>query len=207
MRDRVNSLRRRLGAVLTSIFRREKIFVFEKTLASPCFKIEAKVEVDVKLVQRDDFPKIIKRFKYFKIKAKERFEMGHICIGAVLHGDFVHLKWVAFNRVYSGNLERKMRIRSDSVWIYGGYTVPKYRGLGISPKVMEKTLQRLSKIGIKNVYACVRHNNFPMLRVKQKERFRKIGTITYTRIFKLRLYRCESETEEDYNKLKEMFSL
>lgn len=204
-RDRVDSLKRRFRA-MSSILRREKIFVFKKTLADADFEIKAKVEVDVRVVQRDDFPKIAEKLKKFEIRAQERFEMGHTCIVAEVHDDIVHFKWVAFKESYVGELERKIRISPDSAYVYSGYTVPEYRGLGISPKVMEKTLQHLSEMGIKKVYACVRHNNFPMLRVKQKETFRKIGTITYTRIFKLRLYQHEGETEEDYNELKEMFS-
>lgn len=97
------------------IFWGRKIFFFEKILADTHFKIEAKVEVDVRLVKRDDFPRIAKRFKMSEIEARERFEVDHMCIIADLHGDFVHLKWFAFNETYSGNLERELRISSDSV--------------------------------------------------------------------------------------------
>lgn len=200
-------MRYRLGTILSSLFRREKLFVFEKTLTDLCFKAKAKVKVDVSLVKGDDFSKIVKTFKDFRKKAKERFKMGHVCFGAKLNGEFAHLKWVAFNQFYVNEINRKIQISSDSAYIYDGYTVSKYRGLGISPKVMEKTLQHISKMGTKKVYAVVRHNNFPMLRVKQKEGFRKIGIITYTKIFKLRLYKFKSETAEDYKKLTEMFSI
>jgi len=46
-----------------TIFRRIKVFIIEKILTNASFKTEAKVEVDVKLVQRDDFPKIAKKFE------------------------------------------------------------------------------------------------------------------------------------------------
>lgn len=203
----MHSLERLLLAISRSIFRWKKIFIFEKKLTGTCFKIEAKVDVNVRLIQRDDFPKIAKKFKISHSDIKKRLEIGNLCFVADLHGDLAHFKWVAFNKTYSGDLERELRVGSNSALIYWGYTIPKYRGLGISPKVMEKILQHLAEIGIKKVYAGVDHNNFPMLRVKQKERFRKIGTITYTKLFKLRLYRCEGETGEDYNRLKEMFSL
>ena len=203
----VNNLKLRLRSIPREIFRRKKFFVFERKLADACFKIEAKVGVDVKLVQRDDFPKIAKGFKKFRVKAKERFEMGHICIVADKQGDFVHLTWVAFNEAYVSELKRRMRISSNSAYAYDIYTVPEYRGLGIAPKAMEKAFSYLYKGGIRKVYICILHNNFASLRAAHKEGFRKIGAIIFTRIFKLRLYRCEGKTEEDYNKLKEMFSL
>ena len=209
MSSRFRGLKGRLPIILRSMFAREKSCIFEKKLDGPPFKIEAKVKVDVKLVQSDDISKLPKRSENFDSEVKKRFEMGHICFGAHLHGKIVHYKWVAFSKSippYS-DLERRMRISSDSAYIYDGYTVPEYRGLGISAKVMEKTLQYLQEIGIKKVYSYVRYDNFPMLRVKQKEKFRKIGTITYTQIFRLRLHRCEGETEEDYKKLREMFAL
>jgi len=207
MSGMLDSLKSRLRAMSRSIFRREKIFVFERTLTDACFKIEAKVEVDARPAQHDDFPKISKRFKKFDTIAEERFKIGHICIVSDMHGDIVHLKWIAFNEAYAGELERKLRIDPDSAYIYDTYTVPEYRGLGIAPKVMEKAFSYLYERGIRKVYVCIRHNNFPSLRAAQKEGFRKIGSITYTRIFMLRLYRCKGETKEDYNKLKEMFSL
>jgi len=210
----------RLRAMFGSIFRREKVFVFERTLADGRFKVEAKVKVDVRIIQRDDFPRIAKMFQKFKIKevdmacfapvitiAKEKFKMGHICVVADMHGNIVHSKWIAFNEVYAGLLERKMRMTSDSAYVYGSYTVPEYRGLGIAPKTMEKGFSYLYERGIRKVYSCISHNNFPSLRLAHKQGYRKIGTITYTKIFKSRLYRCEGETEEDYNKLKSMFFL
>lgn len=207
MSEKVNSIRSRLGRIVGSIFRREKMFVFEKAPIDSSFKAKAKVEVDVSLVKSDDFSKIVKTFKDFRKYAGKRFKRGHICFWANLNGVSVHLKWIAFNEAYVDEIKRKIRISSDSAYIYAGYTVPNYRGLGISAKVMEKTLQYLSKMGIEKVYACVHYNNFAMLRVKQKEAFRKIGTVTYTKIFKLRLYKFKSEMEEDYKKLTEMFPI
>lgn len=210
----------KLRAAPESIFQSEKVFVFERTLADTCFKTDSKVEVDVRVVQRDDFPRIAKRFQKFKINenelayfnpsisiAKERLEKGHICIIADIGGDLVHLKWVALNEGYAGLLDRKIRMPPDSAFVYGSYTISEYRGLGIAPKTMEKGFSYLYERGIRDVYSCISHNNFPSIRLAHKQGYRKMGTIMYTKVFKLRRYRCEGETEEDYNKLKEMFSL
>lgn len=102
---------------------------------------------------------------------------------------------------------RKIRISADSAYLFGSFTVPDYRGLGIAPKVMEKAFQYLSRIGIKRVYGVQRQNNIPNLRVRQKEGWRKIGEVTYIRIFKLGFYKLRGETKEDYDKLSEMLSV
>jgi len=209
----------RLRVRFGGIFKREKVFLLERTLTDASFNIEVDVEVDIRLVQREDFLRITDRFRKLRIEEiglahflpsttllKKRFEMGHICIATDIRGDFVNLLWAAFHEVYAGLLERKMRMSSDLVFLYGFYTVPKHRGLGILPKALGKAFNYLYERGIRKVYACIRHDNFPSLRAVQKVGFRKIGTITYTRIFKLRLYRCEGETEEDHKKLKWMFS-
>jgi L-amino acid N-acyltransferase YncA len=98
-------------------------------------------------------------------------------------------------------------MKSDSAFLYGWYTLPPYRGLGILPKALEKAFNYLYGRGIRKVYTCISHDIFPSLKAADKVGFRKIGAITYTKIFKLRLYQCNGETEEDYSKLKWMFSL
>jgi len=209
MSRRFDDLKSILLIILRSIYAREKNIIFEKTLGTVPFKIEAKVKVDVKIVQNADVSKLPKRTKNFESEAKKRLDMGHICFAAYLHGKIVHYKWVAFPKSippYS-DLERRMRISTNSAYIYDGYTVPECRGLGISSKVMEKTLQYLSDIGVNKVYSYARYDNFPALRLKQKEKFRKMGTFTCTRILRLRIRQCKGETEEDYKKLKDMFAL
>jgi len=181
--------------------------VFERQLDDTHPKTEAKIEVAVRLIQNYDFHKIAKGFKKLEIKAKERFEKGHMCIVADLRGELVHVMWIAFNEAYAGELERKLLISPGAAYMYDGYTVSEYRGLGIAPKVMAEAFVHLYRKGIRNVYACIRYNNFPSIRYVQKEGFRKIGAIIFTAIFRFRVCRFKGETKEDYNKLKKMLSL
>lgn len=205
--EKVNSLRRILGAIFTSVFKRDILLVVEKMLADAGVKTETKVEVDLKLVQRDDFPKIASKFKKFKTNVGKMFESGNTCIVAEINGEFVHWTWVSFNEAYVTEIERKIRINSDSAYMYAFYTVPEYRGLRIAPKAMEKILNYLHERGIKKAYTLIRPNNFPALRYTHKVGFKKIGMIKFTKICKLKLYRCKGETKKDYNTLIEMLSI
>lgn len=207
MSEKVNSIKHRLGRIFSSIFRREKTFVFEKTLNDFCFKAKAKVEVDVRLVQRDEFPEIANNFKKFKVDAEAIFEDGRMCAITEIDGDLVHWTFVAFNEAYVMEIERKTRVSSDSAYLYASYTAPEYRGLGIASKTMEKILCHLNERGIKKAYALIHPNNFPSLRYYHKAGFKKIGTITFIKIYKLKLYKCKGETKKDYNTLVEMLCI
>jgi len=193
--------------MISSLLKRERYFVLEKTLPNPCFKAKAKVEVDFRLVQRDDSPKIADTFRKFKINAKELFGFGNICIVAEICENLVHWSWIAFNETYVSEIARRILISSDSAYIHAVYTVPEYRGLGIAPKALEKICSYLNDRGIKKAYIYTHCGNSPSLRAAHKAGFQKIGTITFIKVCKLKLYRLEGKTGNDYNTLKSMFSI
>jgi len=205
MSGKVNSLRPRLGTLFSNFFRREKFYVLEKTLVDACSEIEPKVKVDVRLFHRDDLPKNAK-FK-LGIDGDEKFGTNDMCATAEIHGELVHWSWVAFNEAYVGEIERKIRINSDSAYVYAVYTAQEYRGLGIASKAMEKICDYLYEMGVRKVYLYTRHDNFPMLRVAHKAEYQKIGTMRFIKVCKLKLYRCKGETEKDQDTLTRMLSI
>jgi GNAT superfamily N-acetyltransferase len=202
----------RLVSMLRSILRREKLYVFEMpTVAEFPIKAKAKVNVDVDLVRSDKILEVVEKLGGveniggFLKDAKKRLEMGHLCFVAKLNDEPVHITWFAFDEFYVGEIKRKIRVSRNSAYSYSTYTVPKFRGLGIYFQVTEKAHQYLSKIGIKKVYSCVLHDNFPMLKAKRKVGDRKIGTIMYFKIFKWEFYKFKGETKEYSKILAEMF--
>lgn len=196
MSERMDRLKHRVSATFTSVFKREKLFVIEKRLTDASFKTEAKIEVNLRLVQRDEFPKIANKFKKFEVNVEEMLEDGDVCAIAEIDGNLVHWTLVAFNDAYVGEIERKIRVSPDSAYLYAGYTAQEYRGLGIASKAMEKILCYLHEIGIRKTYALIRHDNFPSLRYTHKAGFKKIGTIKFFKICKLKLCRYEGETKK-----------
>ena len=201
----MDNLNLKIRAISGDLLRNEKLYFFEK-LTDQRLKAKAKINVNVRIVESEDFPKIAKRFEnLLETEAINRSKMGHICFGAELNGEFVHSTWVSFNNAYVGPLERKLRVSSDSAYIYDIFTVPEYRGLQIAPKVFSDVLNYLRDIRkIKKIYVSISHTNYSSLRVAKKEGLRKIGAIKYVRICRWRLYRFQGETKEDHNKLKQM---
>ena len=166
-----------------------------------------RAKVDVRLAQGDDILKLSKFKKFRGGKAEERVREGHLCFIAEKNGDIVNYAWVSLNETYVNEIERRIRLGSDSVYRYDGYTVPEYRGMGILPTVLTKSSDYLFQNGIKEIYDIVASNNFPSLRAHQKVGSRKMGEITFIRLFKLRRYECKGETAKDCIRLKEMFSI
>lgn len=194
--------------IVGPLFVFERIFVFEKALSKACFQARDQAITDVRLAQSDDISKIVNKFRRFRRgKAEERLKVGHLCFIAEKNGDIVHFKWVAFNGVYVKELERSIRLSSDSAYIYDAYTVPEYRGIGISPAVSARIFGYLFQKGIKKTYHFIRHDNFPSLRVAEKTGLQNVGEVTLIRLFKSSRYRYKAKTAEDCKKLKEMFSI
>lgn len=185
-------------------FAREKIFAFEKSLPAN-IKMEAKVEVEVRVAQKVDISKLADKFGARGMK--EGIRRGHLCFVADVGGEIVHYKWVAFDEAYVSELRRNIHIDSDSAYIYSTYTVPDYRGFGLDPKVTAKVFDYLSEKGIRKVYILVQHSNLPSLRVMEKLGYRKMGEINFTQVLGFGKYRCQGATENDGNRIKEMFLL
>jgi len=201
-------LRALLRIIFGKIFVFEKAFVFEKSLSKACFETRNKAKVYVKLAQSEDILKLIKKFKKFRErKAEERLKANHLCFIAEKNGDIVNYKWVSFNETYVSVLERKIRVTSDSAYLYDAYTVPECRGMGISSTVSARIFRYLFQNGIKKSYYVISQKNFPSLRDAEKIGSRNMGEVTLTRLFKSRVYSCKGKTQEDYEKLKEMFSI
>jgi ribosomal protein S18 acetylase RimI-like enzyme len=205
--EKVKSLRQILGTLYMSVFRYDKSVVVEKILTDTSVKTETKIEVDFKIVQPDDFPKIANKFKKLEIDAEKMFRSGDMCIVAEANGEIVHWTWVTFKENYVMEMEKKIRIpNSNSAYVYAVYTVPEYRRLGIAPKAMETLLSYLHDRGIRKVFALIHPSNFPSLRYFRKVGFKKIGMIKLIKILKLNLYVCRGETRKDYNTIVEMLS-
>jgi ribosomal protein S18 acetylase RimI-like enzyme len=193
--------------VFGRIFAYENMFLFEtpKSKASP--KTVDRSKVAARFAQGDDILKLGRLKKFVGGKAEERLKAGHLCFLSEKNGDIVSYTWVCFNEAFVDELERRIRIGSDSAYRYDDYTVPKFRGMGILPAVLLTASDYLFQSGIKEIYDLVESNNHPSLRVYLKIGSRKLGEITFIRLFNLRRYRYKAETTRDYARLKEMLSV
>lgn len=193
--------------IFRKIFVFRKVLVFTKNTPKIDFQTVSKAEVDVRLAQIGDIPKLA-RFKTFSVgEAEERLEAGHLCFVAEKNGNIVFYLWVCFNNLYLDELETEMRIEPNSAYFYSNYTIPECRRMGVATAAMTKAVDYLFQNGIKKIYGLIYPDNIPSQRVVKKTRFRKMGEVTLIRLFNSRRYRYKGETPEDYVKLKKMFSI
>ena len=201
--------RMKLQSLLTILFGR--IFLFQTLfiLEAQTSKVRGKKvnEVEVRLLQRDEVPKLNKLMGLGAGEAEERLKAGDLCFIGEKNGDIVHYRWICFNEVFVNELERKIRMRPNSAYMYDAYTVPKYRGKGIHPAVLTNAEDYLFQSGIKEMYTVILSNNHSSLRTWQKIGSRKMGEVTFIKLFNAKIYKCKTETTRDYVKLKEMLSL
>jgi len=202
----LREVKSKIGTFLHAHVKRYTWVVFEQILSEWSLKAPPNLEVSSGLVDKGDFSKYAKKFEKIVPSANERFASGDLCFGAMVDGTYVHLKWIALNRFYDPDTDRYIQLGSDSAYVYDGYTLPEYRGLGLTSIVLDETFRYLSKVGIKKVYSLIDHNNAASMKVKSKEKAHMIGTVTYVKIFGLKSLKLNGETKEDYKKLAAMFS-
>jgi ribosomal protein S18 acetylase RimI-like enzyme len=200
------SLRSVLGRIFNCFFRKDKFVLVERILAETSFQTETNVKVGLRIIQRDDFSKIFDKFKKSRVDIEKVSEDASLCAVAEIDGNLVHWTFVAFDKAYVRELERKICVAPGTVYLYAIHTDPDYRGLGIASKVMTKILGYLQEEGFEKAYALIRPNNSPSLRYTQKLGFKKIGTIDFSKIFGLKIYRCKSKIRKNQDKLMKMFS-
>lgn len=195
--------------IFGKVFVHQTLFVFGALLTKLSFKATSKVEIDVRLAQNDDKPllRLAKRSRFGVARARKMLKAGHLCFLAEKNGDVVSFTWFSFDDVYIHELERIMRINSDSVYAYGSYVVPEYRGLRIFPETFVEGLDYLFQNGIIQIYSLINPRNIPSQRAVKKIGFRKIGEITLVKMFNSRRYKYKGETSKDCARLKEMFSI
>jgi len=190
------------------MFRKEVLFIFEKTLADTTFHLPVVEGMDLRIVPNSEFTKFANNFRKLGFDPAILFGSGaDLFVAATDNGDLVHWEFVTFkNEVQITEIEKSFRTSLNSAYIYGGYTVPTYRGRGVATAVLEKTFDYLNEKGVYKAYAVTRSNNIPILRVMRKISFEKIGVITFIKIFNWKSYKLKAETHENSKKLTEMFS-
>lgn len=199
--------------LLGKIFTYEKMLVFEiQNMPLPeriCnFRMGNESIVTIRLAQSRDVHRLTEKFKKFgEGTAFKRLEKGDLCFIAEKDGDIVHYTWFALNEAYVDELERKIQVSHDYAYLYDAYTVPEYRGMGLTFKGVQIYFDYLHERGIKKTLYVISPNNLPSLRVARKVGSRVMGEVTLFGLSSSRRYRCRGQTPKDYVLLKEMFSI
>ena len=202
----MSRLQSKLFTFLDSVFRSERLLFFEKNLAVPCTNADVKVDIDVRIFHCDEFSKNVDKLRTLKINVEKNYGHADLFAIAEIDGKPVHIRGIMLNKINVESIEREIHLNSDSACLYGAYTAPDYRGMGVAPKVSEEIFRYLYQLGFKKGYGYISSDNLPSLRYACKVGYRKIGEVNFINIFKLKFYRFKGVTKNDYETLTKMFS-
>jgi len=191
--------------VFRTSFQYETLFVFEVQTSK--VRVKKANGVEVRLLQPNDLPKLNKLKGPEAEKTEERLQARDLCFIGENGGHIVHYEWICLNEIFQNFFERKIRVSPNSAYVYNGYTVPKYRSRGISAAVLTNAANYLFQNGIEEMYVIIASDNYPSLRTWQKIGPRKLGEVTFIKLFNSRTYKCKAETPRDYAKLRQMLSI
>jgi GNAT superfamily N-acetyltransferase len=119
---------------------------------------------------------------------QDRLRAGHRCNIAKHQGQTVYSSWVGLNVAYSYLLDRTFELSSDQVYLYGSYTIPEYRNLGIQAAAMKDCLTELKRLGYKQAIAFIEPGNKAAQRMPQKLGFDLVGITGLVELFGIRFY-------------------
>jgi hypothetical protein len=180
-----------------------RVFVFSEGV-SPKARLPMKkvAGLNVRLANSDDIWRL-QSFRTFRQgKAEKRLTAGHLCFVAEKDRNIVGYSWIGFHEAYIDELEIRIRLSPCSAYKYDAFIVPTCRGVGVYPLISVECDDYLFQNGIKEAYGIVDSDNFSMLRSFQKVgNRRKIGEVTYIRLFHHRKYIFKGSTLEDRTKL------
>lgn len=194
---------------LRRIFIWENVLVFDISLPVPVRKKIHRV-ARAKVAENEDIMRLATQFEKFRRGlAERRVKQGNLCFLAYVGEKIVHYRWIAFGETEMDATPRsahlwKVRISSDSAYMFDAFTVPEYRGLGIGPYVFNEALDYLNKKQISKLFALIDKDNWPSIRAAEKMGYRLVGEIILRKIFKHQVIRYEAKTVEDQQTMKKI---
>jgi hypothetical protein len=118
----------------------------------------------------------------------QRVQEDHRCVVAIHEGKLVFASWTAFGSCYSYFLDREYELSDTEAYLYGAFTLPKFRGKRIYPASNCYRLQLLKEMGYKRELALIEHDNKAAHRMPKQLAYRKAGITGFIEIFGFRLY-------------------
>lgn len=142
--------------------------------------------VDVKLLSEQDFSVLPEAFKIITPDAGVKFQKGCLCVGVFVNGKCAHVNWVSLSDFYVDEIEKTIKVDAASGYLFGTFTFPEFRRQHLYSLGFEKLAQELLLQGKTTVYLLVSNRNSVMLKIQQRQKATRIGSLTLLRLGKYR---------------------
>ncbi len=111
------------------------------------------------------------------------------CFVVRVKENIVHYSWVSAREEYIPVIDKVIKMDDHEVCIHTCRTLTAYRGKGIFPFVLNSICQSLKNEGIHNVIIYAGAQNYSSIRSFEKCGFKKVGEVTYLKIFSWSRYK------------------
>jgi len=181
-------------------FEFHRAYVLGRSLQEPIQLIKPKLDLEFKMVTRDDLglfenvvpPLRIRRFA-------KRIETGEMCIIALLDGKNVAFSWASPPDGPSVK-ETPLKLGPREVYLWGAYCLPPYRSQGIMSVLTLNLFRRLQEQGYERALLLTDQHNKPVLKLAPKIGVQIVTGFTSLRIFKWRIFRYSAASSPLFQK-------
>jgi GNAT superfamily N-acetyltransferase len=181
-----------IGRVLCRVARAfvcvEHVDFYDHNLsAAPVGTRPSRIDLRCQVASRDDLleiyrPALDADFGLDADELKRRIARSHLALLGIHQDAVVGIVWLAFNYQAVSEIGRTIVLRPGEVLTYNGFTLPKWRGCGISPALSQFASQVARHRGATRRINWRRVNNGPAVRVAVKLRDRFFARVTTVRV-------------------------
>jgi SAM-dependent methyltransferase/ribosomal protein S18 acetylase RimI-like enzyme len=155
-----------------------RLLLLERALDQPVADFAPGLPVDVAMLAQDELDDyLVFRPGTTRREIAGRLRSGHLCFVARHEGRIVAAAWIAMQPVWVPFLGCRIDVTPDEAHIYDKFTLPAYRGHGISNAVRAHHLKHLQRAGLRRATGAVLPENVSSLRDDTKGGFRVYGVL------------------------------
>lgn len=160
--------------VFTTFYRRMSLMV--RPLDATIPNLRPRVSVDIKMLTEDDLA-AYNRFRPDQCAnlIRDNLARGDQYFAAWHEGRIVHAIRVTTGRVYVPYLHRDLVLQPDDIYSHNSFTLPAFRGYGLSPARGAHVMRHYRQKGYKRMVALVVVEDKTALRAAQKMGYQSVG--------------------------------
>ncbi|MEP6997481.1 MAG: GNAT family N-acetyltransferase [Betaproteobacteria bacterium] len=155
-----------------------RLLLLERALDQPVADFTPGLPVEVAMLAESELDEYL-TFRPTTVRGEvaDRLRSGHMCFVARHSGRIVAVAWVAVQPVWVPFLGCRIDMETGDAHIYDKFTLPAYRGHGISNAVRTHHLRYLQRAGFRRATGAVLPENASSLRDDTKGGFRVYGVL------------------------------
>lgn len=159
-----------------------RLLLLERALDQPIADFTPALPVDVAMLAESEIDDYLAFRASTAREIADRLRSGQMCFVARHEGRIVATAWVAVHPVLVPFLGCQIEMAAGDAHIYDKYTLPAYRGQGISNAVRTYHLKYLQRAGYRRATGAVLPENASSLRDDTKGGFRTYGILCRIRV-------------------------